>query len=132
MTEDIKKMLGLPEEAESILITSLKKLSEDDGQGNSIEIENEWMAQRFVEAGLSDADKILNNTKIFLQQDNTRINKESDDSYYILYKASVPSVMVECGFMSNPEEEEKLESDSYQKQLACVIALGINQYINEE
>lgn len=60
MTEDIKKMLGLPEEAESILITSLKKLSEDDGQGNSIEIENEWMAQRFVEAGLSDADKILN------------------------------------------------------------------------
>ena len=34
--------------------------------------------------------------------------------------------------MSNPEEEEKLESDSYQKQLACVIALGINQYINEE
>lgn len=41
MTEDIKKMLGLPEEAESILITSLKKLSEDDGQGNSIEIENE-------------------------------------------------------------------------------------------
>ena len=78
------------------------------------------------------ADKILNNTKIFLQQDNTRINKESDDSYYILYKASVPSVMVECGFMSNPEEEEKLESDSYQKQLACVIALGINQYINEE
>lgn len=59
MTEDIIKMLELPEEAESILITSLKKLSEDDGQGNSIEIENEWMAQRFVEAGLSDADKIL-------------------------------------------------------------------------
>lgn len=40
--------------------------------------------------------------------------------------------MVECGFMSNPEEEKRLEDEIYQNQLACVIALGINQYINEE
>ena len=77
------------------------------------------------------ADNILNNTKMFIQPDNTRNNKQSDDSYYILYKASVPSVMVGCGFMSNPQEVSNLESSAYRKRLACTITLGITQYLNE-
>ena len=78
------------------------------------------------------ADLILGNTKRFLQPDNNRSNKASDDSYYILYNASVPSVMVECGFMSNPQEAELLCDESYRKSIAAVIALGITQFINEE
>lgn len=77
------------------------------------------------------ADNILNNTKMFIQPDNTRSNKQSDDSYYILYKAQVPSVMVECGFLSNPQEAANLQSSAYRKRLACTITLGITQYINE-
>ena len=78
------------------------------------------------------ADNILNNTKMFIQPENTRKNKASDNSYYILYKASVPSVMVECGFMSNLQEVANLKSDIYRKRIACTITLGISQYINEE
>ena len=78
------------------------------------------------------ADNILNNTKMFIQPENTRKNKASDNSYYILYKASVPSVMVECGFMSNLQEVANLKSDIYRKHIACTITLGISQYINEE
>lgn len=78
------------------------------------------------------ADNILNYTKMFLQQDNTRQNKQSDNSYYILYNAQVPSVMVECGFMSNAAENEKLNTEEYQKQIACTIMLGINEYIYGE
>ena len=75
---------------------------------------------------------ILNITKEFLQPDNKRLNKKSDSSYYLLHKAKVPSVMVECGFMSNREENKKLQDEKYQNKLAYLIMLGLNIYITEE
>lgn len=78
------------------------------------------------------ADNILKITKSNLQSDNTRLNKKSDSSYYLLYKAQVPSVMVECGFMSNSDENKKLQDNKYQKQLAYSIMLGFSEYITEE
>lgn len=77
------------------------------------------------------ADSILFFDKVYLQKNNKRINKESDDSYYILYNAQSPSVMVECGFMSNYEENNLLKDNLYQNKLACVIAYGINQYLEQ-
>lgn len=78
------------------------------------------------------ADNILNVTKTNLQSDNTRLNKRSDSSYYLLYKAQAPSVMVECGFMSNSEENEKLKNTLYQKQIAYSILIGFSQFLAEE
>lgn len=96
---------------------------------------SEWGMQVWYTANVASskklADNILNNTKMFIQPNNTRSNKQSDNSYYILYNAQVPSVMVECGFMSNPQENENLKSDAYRKRLSCTITLGITQYINE-
>ncbi len=96
---------------------------------------SEWGMQVWYTANVASskklADNILNNTKMFIQPNNTRSNKQSDNNYYILYNAQVPSVMVECGFMSNPQENENLKSDAYRKRLACTITLGITQYINE-
>lgn len=40
--------------------------------------------------------------------------------------------MVECGFMSNPDENNKLKSDKYQKQLAYAITIGINSYLTND
>lgn len=95
----------------------------------------EWGMQVWYTANVESSKKlaynILNNTKMFIQPDNTRSNKQSDDSYYILYRAQVPSVMVECGFMSNPAEVANLESSAYRRRIACAITLGITQYINE-
>lgn len=97
---------------------------------------SEWGMQVWYTANESTskalADNILNNTKMFIQPENKRSNKVSDNSYYILHQASVPSVMVECGFMSNLQEVANLKSDAYRKRIACTITLGIMQYINEE
>lgn len=78
------------------------------------------------------ADSILNITKKFLQHDNKRFNKKSDCAYYLLHKATVQSVMVECGFMSNTEENSNLQKEIYQNKLAYLIMLGLNEYITEE
>lgn len=103
---------------------------------NHFEDESEWGMQIWYSPNDSKspilADKILEITKKNLQPGNTRLNKPSDDSYYILYKAEVPSVMVECGFMSNAEENKKLQDDKYQNELAYSIMLGLNEYITEE
>lgn len=103
---------------------------------NHFEDSSEWGMQIWYSPNDNQspvlADKILNISKMNLQPDNKRLNKPSDDSYYILHKASVPSVMVECGFMSNPEENKKLQDDKYQNELAYSIMLGLNEYITEE
>lgn len=78
------------------------------------------------------ADSILDVTKKFLQPDNKRLNKKSDSAYYLLHKAKVPSVMVECGFMSNTKENSDLQNNDYQNKLAYLIMLGLNIYITEE
>ncbi len=103
---------------------------------NHYETESEWGMQIWYSPNDDNskklADYILENDKLFLQPDNRRENKKSDNSYYILYKAQVPSVMVECGFMSNTEENKLLNDNEYQNKLAFVISAGLNKYICEE
>lgn len=57
---------------------------------------------------------------------------KANDSYYLLKKTSVPIVIVECGFLSNWEEAEKLRTAEYQDKMAWAITLGILQYLNGE
>lgn len=51
---------------------------------------------------------------------------------YIMDHVKIPSVIVECGFLSNKSDEEKLKTDSYQSQLAWGIYIGIQKYFTEE
>lgn len=64
-----------------------------------------------------------------LQPDNKREIKSVGDEIYLLYNASCPRVMVECGFLSNPDEAALLESEEYQSSVAFVIYSGICEYI---
>lgn len=59
---------------------------------------------------------------------NTRQIKSST-SYYILKNAQVPSILIECGFLSNPEETASLTDPNYQKQIAYAIAIGTCRYL---
>lgn len=99
---------------------------------NHFDSEAEWGTQIWYSPNDDNskllADNILSVIKDNLQKENKRENKKSDDSYYLLYKATVPSVMVECGFMSNTEENSKLQDDSYQNQMAYSIMLGFCDY----
>lgn len=54
---------------------------------------------------------------------------KADHTYYILKKTRIPTVIVECGFLSNAEEAEKLTSEEYQEQVAEAICEGIRNYL---
>ena len=57
---------------------------------------------------------------------------KSNDSYYILKKTTSPIVIVECGFLSNPGEAEKLSDEAYQQKIAAAIRSGIYEYLGKK
>ena len=57
-----------------------------------------------------------------LDPDNGRQAKPIPDSVYLLHHVTCPAVLVECGFLSNPEEEALLRSSRYQTKVAAVLA----------
>lgn len=55
-----------------------------------------------------------------------------NDSYYMLRHTTAPTVIVECGFLSNWEEAQRLVTEDYQKQVADAVCAGIMEYLKEE
>ena len=64
-----------------------------------------------------------------LQHDNTRRTKAATDAIYLLKKLETPAVLVECGFLSNPQEASRLADDAYQQKLAFAIFSAIVPYV---
>lgn len=61
--------------------------------------------------------------------ENRRVAK-SNDNYYLLLHTSVPMVIAECGFLSNPTEAQLLVQENYQEKISWVLHLGILQYLS--
>lgn len=78
------------------------------------------------------ASGIKNSVRGLIQPDNTREIKSADRNIFLLNNAEVPAVVVECGFLSNKEEAEKLQNNNYQKQMAFAIYCGISNYFLHE
>lgn len=63
--------------------------------------------------------------------ENTRTAK-ANESYYLLKKTPTPTVIVECGFLSNPTEAKLLLDSDYQDKLVRAIYMGIISYLEKE
>lgn len=63
-----------------------------------------------------------------IQPENTREIKPAEKEIYLLHNASVPAAVVECGFLSNPEEARKLNDPEYQDKMAFCIFCGVINY----
>ena len=63
-----------------------------------------------------------------LQSDNKRVIKKSGTDIFLLYNATKPTVMVECGFLSNENDLTMLKDSDYQNKMALSIACGIINY----
>lgn len=65
-----------------------------------------------------------------LDKENHRTAK-ANESYYLLKRTPSPTVIVECGFLSNASEAELLINEEYQEQAAWAIHIGIMRYLNK-
>lgn len=73
------------------------------------------------------AQKIQDNIREALQPDNKREIKAAGNNLYLLSHMSNPAVMVECGFISNPEDSQRLLKADYQQQLAFKILQSVTE-----
>ena len=124
---DLKNRLLLMEKYNNAIFVSihLNKFTTSAARGSQI-----------FYSGNSDDSKILGDyiqssivSKI--QKDNKRVNKKTTSSTYILHNATIPAVLVECGFLSNKSELELLKTKKYQDEIAFCIYCGILDYYKE-
>ena len=78
------------------------------------------------------AECIQGNMISALSPKSEREIKPADKNIYLLKNATIPAVLVECGFLSNMEEEMKLKDENYQRKLAWAIYCGLIEYFNEK
>lgn len=120
---DMKNRVALIEDAGPALSVSIHQNSYSAGTKG---------AQVFYYTGSEEGKKlaaILHGTiREAVGDDNKRVEK-ANDSYYMLRKVSSPLVIVECGFLSNPEEESLLGDEGYQQKMARGICEGIENFL---
>jgi N-acetylmuramoyl-L-alanine amidase len=65
-----------------------------------------------------------------IMPDNTREIKAAGSGIYLLDRIKTPAVLVECGFLSNPDEAERLTDEGYQNVLAAVIFAAVAPHLS--
>ncbi len=123
--EDMRNRVQLVKDSQADLLVSIHQ--------NSYTAPKYKGAQVFYYTGSSEgqrlAESIQNRFVSGLDPDNHRVAKDNS-AYYLLKNAPTAAVICECGFLSNPEECEKLSDENYQRQVAWNIYMGIMNYLN--
>lgn len=74
------------------------------------------------------ADLLQRNLTVQLCPDNRRVAEKADEGIYLMRCSEQPAVLVECGFISNPDELALLETPSYRMKLAVIMLSSYLQY----
>lgn len=93
-----------------------------------------WGAQVFYYENSTEGEKaaqIMQNALLSCDKDNKRQAK-ANDTYYLLKRTEIPTIIVECGFLTNPQESEKLCDETYQQTLAEAVCKGILDYLGKQ
>lgn len=122
--EDLQARVGIINEYSPDISVSIHQ--------NSYTEEEISGAQVFYYTHSTEGEKaatVMQDALLDVNPDNHRLAK-GNDSYYLLEETEVPTIIVECGFLSNLEEANLLIQDAYQEQLATCIVNGIETYLN--
>lgn len=129
-----KKMLDLAarkqiaEEAENAVFVSIHMNSFPESKYRGLQV----FYSPHAPQSQSLAYGIQQNTKAHLQPDNERKIKPATSAIYLLDRLKCPAVLVECGFLSNPEEAARFETEEYRQKVAFVLFCSLMSYISEQ
>lgn len=76
--------------------------------------------------------KIMQDTLIRELNPPKERQEKANESYYLLTETGFPTVIVECGFLSNAVEAELLVTDEYQEKMASAICLAVEEYLENK
>ena len=121
---DIKERVKLMENSNADMVISIHQNSYPDAEV--------YGAQCFYPTESEEGKKLaaIIQNQIITSTNQTKIREiKGNNDYYLLKHSSTPIVIVECGFLSNPAEEQLLLTDEYQRKMAWSIYLGTLQYL---
>lgn len=97
---------------------------------NSFPDESQKGAQVFYHSDSEDSKKLAEciQKKLLEMDSDNRRNCKANSDYFLLRENPYPSVIIECGFLSNREEADLLMTEEYQKSIAWNICLGVSEY----
>ena len=125
--QDMKRRIEIMEEAQPLAVVSIHQ--------NSYPEEYVKGAQVFYHKDSKEGEQLA---ALLQEQLREKLNPENkrqikaNESYYLLKKTQIPTVIVECGFLSNSKEAALLVDEEYQMKVAWAIHMGILQYINKQ
>lgn len=126
--EDLKKRVDMKSETECDVFISIHQnmFPQSKCYGSQV-----WFAGNENSYALATA--VQNSLKETINDNNKRVAKPAAEAYLILRdKYEGASIIVECGFLSNPEEESRLKSEEHQSLLVEGISKGVDTYFNVE
>ncbi len=126
--QDLKKRLKIAEEIDNSLTISIHMNTYPSPKYKGAQV---YYSPNHSQSAVM-AETVQKNLRENLQPDNNRQTKAATSSIYLLHNINTPAILVECGFISNPEEAELLCSDSYRHKVACAIYTSIIEYLNKE
>ena len=123
--QDLKKRVSIINENQPDCVISIHQ--------NSYHEESIHGAQVFYyktskESG--ELAKILQKELARVVEPTNHRQAKANDTYYLLKKTEAPTVIVECGFLSNWDECAKLQNEEYQAKLVWAIQMGVLKYLN--
>ncbi len=123
-TSDLKNRLDLMEKNPDAIFVSvhLNKFTSSSANGAQV------FYSKNNDLSIQLGQCIQNSFKNMLQPENNRVVKMGTSSTFLLHRAKIPAVIVECGFLSNLEELKLLKDKEYQTQIAFCIFCGIMDY----
>ncbi len=121
---DLKNRLAVAKENPEALFVSIHMNTFSSSRYSGLQV---YYARTEGSAAL--AERIQGAVRERLQPDNTRKIHAASSSIYLLENAVGKSVLVECGFLSNPRECELLSQKDYQSRLCFSVFCGIMEYI---
>lgn len=124
-SSDLHNRMALMEKTDNAIFVSIHQNHFSSSKYNGAQV---FYSPELSEKSSLLAENIQESIIYYLQKDNTRQIKPCGTSVYLIYNAAKPAVLVECGFLSNPEDAENLQNETYQRKMALCIAFGILNY----
>ena len=121
---DLKERVRMVNESENALLLSIHQNTFPDSRYGGAQV---FYGPEGESAQLAEA--LQNAFRSTVNPGSSRRSKKAD-GVYLIEHIDTTGVLIECGFLSNAEEEAKLRSADYQKKLCCVIAATISNHLD--
>lgn len=121
---DLKERVKLVNQTENGLLVSIHQNTFSDGKYSGAQV---FYAKDSKSRELAE---VMQTALVRYLNPGSKRKCKASDGIYLMQNIEKPGILIECGFLTNAEEEAKLRSVAYQQKLCCVIASVVSGHLS--